>query len=262
MGYLEFVTAMVKTTRNWAVIGLVWVAICQGANAYADVPKHLTVAEDLVTRLKGIDDNHYGGGNRHIDWDATPPTARSVCSSFISLLLIKAYGLTDADIAKMGSGSNPKAEDYFGAVGKGKAFERISKVRHLRAGDFLFVKYTDGHVSRNGVEDTGHVMLVASTPERTDKIGEAPVGTDVFTIEVIDSSASGHGTHDTRHIGKNKFTGGVGKGTLRIAVNPTTDEIAAYSWSDLVKSEYFSAPNRVLIGARLNLNFFQGGGSR
>jgi hypothetical protein len=172
---------------------------------------------------------------------------------------MKAYDLHDDDIAKMGAGKNPKAEGYFAAVGKDKAFERISKVRHLRPGDFLFVNYTDGHVSKNGVEDSGHVMLVASEPSKTDKRGEAPSGTDVYTLDVIDSSFSGHGVQDTRHVGKGKFTGGVGRGTVRIAVDPATDEIAAYSWSDEKKSEYFSAPGRVMVGARLNLPFFKGG---
>ena len=237
----------------------IWVASVLVASA--DGTQHLTQAEQLVEALHGVADNHYGGGPRHIDWGPASPSARVVCSSFATLLLEKAYDLSDDDIAKMGTGKNPKAEDYFDAVGKGKAFEKISKFRHVKPGDFLFIKYTDGHVSRNGVEDTGHVMLVDSRPVKTSKRGEAPAGSEVYTLQIIDSSASGHGPKDTRHLGPNKYTGGVGEGTIRIAVDPATDEIAAYSWSDQTKSEYFSAPGRIMIVARLNLTFFKSQGN-
>ena len=236
------------------VFGLFVAGVCA---AREDSPTHLKIAEQLVKNLTGVTDNHYGGGNRHIDWAPSSASARVVCSSFATLLIERAYDLTDDDIAKMGTGHNPKAQDYFEAVGKDKAFGLISKFRHIRPGDFLFIKYTDGHISRNGVEDTGHVMLVASKPEKTSKRGEAPANSEVYVIEVIDSSASGHGAKDTRHIGPNKYTGGVGEGSVRIAVDPTTDEIVAYSWSDQSKSEYYSAPARIMVAARLNLRYFK-----
>lgn len=244
-----------RTTVASSLLFTLWVA-----SAFAvgeDSPSHLTLAEQLVRSLHGVADNHYGGGKRHIDWDPASPSARVVCSSFATLLIEKAYDLNDDDIAKMGSGANPMAKDYFEAVGKDKAFERISKFRHVRPGDFLFVKYTDGHVSRNGVEDTGHVMLVASNPEKADKRGDAPPKSEVYTLQIIDSSASGHGPKDTRHLGPNKYTGGVGEGTVRIAIDPTSDQIVAYSWSDQSKSEYFSAPGRIMIAARLNIHYFK-----
>jgi len=217
----------------------------------------LALAEQLVSSLKGVSDNHYGGGARHIDWDSPSPSVRCVCSSFTTLLLQKAYNLSDGDIEKMGHGKNPMAQDYFDATGPGKAFETAAKFRDIRPGDFLFVKYTDGHVSRNGVEDTGHVMLVASAPERAEKRGDAPKNSIVYTLQVIDSSASGHGPKDTRHTGPNQYTGGVGEGTVRVAVDPTTDAIIAYSWSDQAKSEYFSPPDRVMVAARFNLRYFK-----
>jgi len=227
-----------------------------------ETPPHLALAEQLVSSLKGVADNHYGGGARHIDWDATPPTARVVCSSFATLLLQKAYDLSDREIEKMGHGRNPMAQDYFDATGPGKAFEMDSRFRDIRPGDFLFIKYTNGHISRNGVEDTGHVMLVASVPERAAKRGDAPKNSIVYTLQVIDSSASGHGPKDTRHTGPNQYTGGVGEGTVRIAVDPSTDAIVAYSWSDQTKSEYFSPPGRVMVAARLNLPYFRAANKR
>ena len=250
---------MLTKCRTAVMLGCALAASLRASSGHPGevTPHHLALAEQLVTQLHGVADNHYGGGPRHIDWDASPPTARVVCSSFATLLLEKAYSLTDSDIEKMGAGKNPKAEGYFDAVGKDKAFEKISHFKNLRLGDFLFIKYTDGHVSRNGVEDSGHVMLVASLPERTSKRGDAPVDSEVYTAQVIDSSASGHGPKDTRHIGPNQYTGGVGKGTIRLAVSPSSGRIVAYSWSDQSKSEYFSEPGRVMVAARLNLRFFQ-----
>lgn len=241
-------------------IAISLLACFAGTNVFArgqDVPPHLALAEQLVNSLKGVSDNHYGGGKRHIDWGPASPSARVVCSSFATLLLEKAYDLSDDEIEKMGHGKNPMAQDYFDATGPGKAFESDTKFRDIRPGDFLFVKYTDGHVSRNGVEDTGHVMLVASAPEKAAKRGDAPGNSVVYTLQVIDSSASGHGPKDTRHTGPNQYTGGVGEGTVRVAVDPTTDAIIAYSWSDQTKSEYFSPPGRVMVAARLNLRYFK-----
>lgn len=249
--------------RNAIAISLL--ASLTAASAIAscqEAPPHLTLAEQLVSNLRGVADNHYGGGARHIDWDPGSPSARVVCSSFATLLLQKAYDLSDKEIERMGHGKNPMAQDYFDAAGPGKAFEVDTAFRDIRPGDFLFVKYTDGHVSRNGVEDTGHVMLVASMPERATKRGDAPANSVVYTLQVIDSSASGHGTKDTRHTGPNQYTGGVGQGTVRIAVDPSTDAIVAYSWSDQAKSEYFSAPGRVMVAARLNLSYFKGQSSK
>ena len=249
-------TTLYRSLSAFLCLGVVVIK----AQSYAiqeESPRHLVLAEKLVGNLKGVADNYYGGGARHIDWDPASASARVVCSSFVTLLLERAYHLKDNDIAKMGVGSNPKAEGYFDSVGPDKAFEAVAQCRQIRPGDFLFVKYTDGHVSRNGVEDTGHVMVVASKPEEATKRGDAPAGSKIFTLQVIDSSASGHGPRDSRHIGPNQFTGGVGKGTVRIAVDPTTDAIIAYSWSDQTKSEYFSAPARVLVAARINLNFFK-----
>src|SRR5947207_2878476 len=61
------------------------------------VPRHLEQARKLVESLKGASENVYGGGKRHIEWDTDHAVARTVCSSFETLLLEHTYGWTDAD---------------------------------------------------------------------------------------------------------------------------------------------------------------------
>lgn len=213
-----------------------------------ETPAHVRVAEELVENLKGTSLNVYGGGKRQIDWDARPVTARTVCSSFVTLTLEKAYGLDDSAIEKWIGKRNPKAQDYQEAIKSKNGFERILHVEKLRAGDILAVKYNDGHVSSNGVEDTGHVMIVAAAPRRADRAGTSDK--ESYFVDVFDSSASGHGHSDTRYLGKGKFSGGIGRGTFRIYVD-REGKIAGYAWSDAKSSEFFTKPDCDLVAGRL-----------
>lgn len=216
-------------------------------------PKHLVVAEQLVKQLDGVADNHYGGGKRHIDWEVHPISARTVCSSFVTLLLMHSYGFSEDDIKKWFDHTNPVAADYHDAVVAHNGFLQITNAHDILPGDVLAVKYTDGRISRNGVEDSGHVMVVEHAPEATTGETEVAPGAQLFKVWVIDSSASGHGTQDTRYASLGEFTGGIGKGLMRIAVDAKTDTIMAYSWSDAQNSEFFKGPARDLVVGRLNL---------
>jgi len=224
------------------------------ARAGAEEPKHLAVAEQLIQQLPSATENHYGGGARHIDWDSKPAAARTVCSSFVTLLLMHSYDLSESDYKSWFGRTNPMAGDYHDAIAAQNRFTQVAKAHDLEPGDILAVKYNDGHTSRNGVEDTGHVMVVAGKLERVEGSTDVAPGAQLYKIWVIDSSASGHGTQDTRHIGKGEFTGGIGKGILRLAVDPHTDAIIAYSWSDSRKSEFFASPARDLLVGRLDFS--------
>jgi len=225
-------------------------AIGQSPATTAPPPKHLLQAEQLVDNLKGAQENVYGGGKRHIDWNASNYAARTVCSSFITLLLEHTYGWpTSAFKVMMGTG-NPQAEDYHDAIVSRRGFKRIVHVTAIRPGDILAVKYTGFHVTSRDVEDTGHVMLVAEAPTFIND--EKPIisGTRQYTVTIIDSSASGHGPTDTRHEPGGHFTGGIGRGTIRLYAGDD-DKIAGYTWSNTPKSEYFTAPERDIVAGRL-----------
>ncbi len=180
----------------------------------SDPPKHLADARLLVKDLVGVEDNHYSGGNRHIDWDSGHAAARTVCSSFMTLLLQHSYGLTNDDFKSWMASTNPEAFQYHDAIAAKKGFKKIIHASALRPGDILAIKYTDHHVSRNGIEDTGHVMLVDESPQAVASTEPVITGMRQFMVSIIDSSASSHGPTDTRHVGKGKFTGGERLGTI------------------------------------------------
>lgn len=215
-------------------------------------PAHLNQAHQLVENLRGAELNVYGGGKRHIDWETGHASARTVCSSFTTLLLQHTYGWTNAEIKDWLSSTNPEAFTYHDAIVSRNRFLRIVHVASIKPGDILAVKYTDHHVSSNGVEDTGHVMLVAEAPREIETRKPNVEGTHQYLITVIDSSASGHGAADTRHRPGGKFTGGIGRGSFRI-YSDNEGKIAGYAWSDSAKSTFFSAPERELVVGRLKL---------
>jgi len=229
------------------------VALRLGAQDAPAVPAHLVQAQHLVENLQTADLNVYGGGKRHIDWEAGHASARSVCSSFTTLLLQHTYGWTSSDFKDWLKSSNPEAFDYHDAIVARNRFLRIVHVTAIKPGDILAVKYTDHHVSSNGVEDTGHVMVTAEPPQELEAKEPRVKGTRQYLVAVIDSSASGHGTSDTRHRPGGKFTGGVGRGMFRL-YSDSDGKIAGYAWSDSAKSQFFSAPDRDLVVGRLKLS--------
>lgn len=213
-------------------------------------PAHLRQAAQLVESLRGVKDNHYGGGKRHIDWDSEHCSARTVCSSFTTLLLQHSYGWSDADIKSWLDETNPEANTYHDAIASKNRFLRVVHVSAIRPGDFLAVKYTDHHVSSNGVEDTGHVMLVAENPQAMAAQKPIVAGTQQYVVTVIDSSATGHGPKDTRHKSDGSFTGGIGRGEMRLYSNED-GKLVGYTWSVTPKSAYFTSPNREMVAGRL-----------
>lgn len=216
-----------------------------------DTPVHLVQARELVQNLQGASLNTYGGGHRAIDWDARPCSARTVCSSFATLLLEHSYAWPQGFVKKWLGHSDPLAADYYDAITGHNGFKQIVHVSRLQHGDLLAIRYTDHHVSRNGVEDTGHVMVVDEVLAAGKPKPPLQPGTKQVFVAVIDSSASGHGPSDTRHVGKGKFTGGIGRGVMRIYADGE-DHIAGYAWSDEKRSEFYAAPDRILVAGRLD----------
>ena len=216
-------------------------------------PAHLEQARELVENLRMAQLNVYGGGKREIDWQAGHAAARTVCSSFTTLLLQRAYHWSNAEIKDWLGSTNPEAFAYHDAIVDRNKFLRITHVDKIRPGDILAIKYTDHHASNNGVEDTGHVMLVAEAPQEIRAHKPKTEDTRQYVVTVIDSSASGHGPLDTRHRPDGKFTGGIGRGVLRL-YSDKEGKIAGYTWSDGNNSPFYAAPERDLVAGRLKLS--------
>jgi len=216
----------------------------------ADTPAHLIQARQLVTNLVGASENLYGGGKRHIDWDARPAAARTVCSSFATLLLQHTYGMRSSDFQAWMNSKDPEADAYHDAIVARNGFKRILHITALQPGDFLAIKYTDHHLSSNGVEDTGHVMIVDEAPVAIENKRPIVPGTQQYTVTIIDSSASGHGPTDSRASAEGKLMGGIGRGVMRLYANDD-NRIVGYTWSDERVSPYYCAPDRDIVAGRL-----------
>ena len=245
----------INIVRHIVLSCLVFLTVCglaqQGEQNLQ--PAHLLQAMQLVEDIKGADENVYGGGKRHIEWETGHISARTVCSSFITLLLEHTYGWNDQDIKMWLDTTDPMAFAYHDAIVDHKRFLRIVHVKALRPGDILAVKYTDKHVSSNGVEDTGHVMVVAEEPHVMTSVKPLKPGTAQYLVIVIDSSASGHGPNDTRRKSDGRLAGGIGRGEMRLYA-ASDGRIAGYTWSAATKSPYYSAPNRDIVAGRLRVD--------
>jgi hypothetical protein len=208
-------------------------------------PLHLDQARQLVENLRGASENVYSYRNYHIDWEPNHCSARTDCSSFITLLLRHTYGWTGNQFEQWMHSTYPTAATYHDAITERHRFKHILHMEALHPGDILAIKYTDHHASRNGVEDTGHIVLVAGLP-RPELVRKSTSGRRAFIVPVIDSAASQHGPTDTRA----KHTGGIGQGEIRLYADKD-DRIIGYAWSTLASSKYYSGPDRDIVAGRL-----------
>jgi len=226
-----------------ALLGAQRVADCDPS---ANVP-YVAQAETLVQDLQHATLNVYGGGHREIQWGPDDYRARTVCSSFISLLFEHTYHWTDADIKQWLGMTDPQANDYHDAIVRQDGFTQIHKIADVQRGDIIAIRYNDGSA------DTGHVMLVDQVPQPHSATAPLVPQTTQYDVTVIDSSASGHGPKDTRFRGEGQFTGGIGRGIFRLYVAPD-GVIVGYAWSDSAKSVYYTRPARALVVGRPHLH--------
>lgn len=210
----------------------------------ATPPQQVAVAEKLVGDLHGASVNAYGQGHRFIHWKKSDCGARTVCSSFMTLLLEHTYGWDDHEVKTWLGSTDPDAAPYHNAIVLENGFSRLRQISDIRPGDVIAIKYNDGSA------DTGHVMLVDAVPEARAASDPIIPDTTQYAVTVIDSSASGHGPTDTRYRSPGHYTGGIGRGVFRLYAN-SDGKIVGYAWSLLPKSEYYTRPARALVMGRL-----------
>jgi hypothetical protein len=240
----------------------------------------LNWAKRLVDELKTNPcNNKYTAKQVFITWkgvnNAKESENRSVCSSFITLLLKQTYGNKDGFNFKewMGFGTIvPKdkpdeeilAAPYYQLIANNRnRFQLITRVTDILPGDILAVKYSESSKSTDYEEafeldenileskdcpkkktSTGHVVLVSEKP---DLIRDSQSKPDIlelkqYSIKVMDSSRSGHGKKDDSRWQKQSgswVNGGAGEGIMRLYVNEQ-NEIQGYTWSREPHSTYYS----------------------
>ena len=214
------------------------------AQTATDVP-YLQTARQLVRDLRSDAlVNEYGSRPTFLRWSHPTREARTVCATFVAHLLEHTYGWKSETIQQWLGANGADASEWWEAVVKENGFQRFHKIEDVRPGDLLVIKYNDGS------KDTGHIMLVDQTPQRIAATAPLARGTEQYHVEVIDSSASGHGPTDTRHKPDGGFTGGIGKGAVRLYAN-RDGRIVGYAWSETSKSTFYHSPERELVVGRL-----------
>jgi hypothetical protein len=174
--------------------------------------------------------------------------SRTDCSGFVDELLMHTYGFTPNYMKHwLGGDARPKASGYYAAIIDQRGFTHIKKVSDIKAGDIIAISYPYGK------SDSGHVMIVASPPEKISQIKPLIDQADQWMVLIIDSSKSPHWKPDTRWDGATSYDG-LGKGPLRIYSKDDGD-IAGYTWSLSPKSKFNSRQDHPIAAGRLDPKF-------
>jgi hypothetical protein len=203
------------------------------------VPLHVKMARDLVRNI--APENNTYGTPTVLNWaglDGAPAYKNtSVCSTLITKLTQRAYGFTNANFTAWTGETSPEAEDYYDAAMTNTGFQRVMNIASLRVGDLFVAKYLDPEATV-----TGHVAMVNELPRLTGMTST----TRTYSMKIIDSSSSYHGSADTRNI-IDPTTGetddGIGEGTMRV-ITDAAGLLIKYSWSTLASSIIYDATLR------------------
>lgn len=219
---------------------------------------HLEWANLLVETLDPAN-NVYGSSPVYVYWAGYEGHAlsenRSKCSSFATELLERAY---DVDFVAWMGCSSPIADRYYETIAAQNGFVVISSLTSIQPGDFLAIKNGDAGCynvtcgSFQGCSSSGHVALAAAIPTRRSNTSPLVAGTTQYALTIVDSSASYHGTTDTRYHAEvdGSDDNGVGRGVMRLYAD-SNGNIAGHTWSTFSNSVYYAQVTRPLIVGRL-----------
>lgn len=160
-----------------------------------------------------------------IVWAGSQSTATTECSSFVTQLWSHTYGWNGTTFKSWMGQSSPNAAQYHDAIAQQNGFTLLRNISQIAPGDIIAIAYYPEYQS-----PSGHVMIVQAPPQAN---SSKPIiaNTYQWTLSVIDSSSSYHGTGDTRYA----HPGGIGQGTFRLYTNPD-GTVAGYTWSLLSTS--------------------------
>lgn len=166
--------------------------------------------------------------------------ARTQCSSFLRLLLEQAFGLEESDFLEAYGFARPRARDFAQALQLGDLFPIVSSIHNVSRGMLGAIGYAQ---DRAGM--SGHCFVVAGDAVKThERFGVL----ETWTLEVVDSCRSSHGSGDTRFVSAADERGGIGQGAMRI-LTATDGTIHGYIWSPRNASEVF------IDGAQQTIHF-------
>jgi hypothetical protein len=214
-------------------------------------PAHLLWAERLIADLQ-LKHNKYGSQPTYIKWKGVDGAKfsrnRTICSSFITELLKRAYGYKARDIRGWMGVRKPNAARYYAAIEQQNHFQKINHVQDIQPGDLIAIRYTNAtNASDTARRPSGHVAVVAKEPVRRDRATSPKVrGTIQYELTVIDSSHSGHGSSDTRRLPDQTWgDAGAGMGTMRLYTDEQ-GQVVGHTWSLSARSKYYDQTVRTL----------------
>jgi hypothetical protein len=209
--------------------------------AAAVLVPHLLWAQQLVADLSQAN-NSYGRSPLVVQWKGVDGASisrnHSDCSSLITALWRRAYGLDAVELRRWLGRANPQAKHYHAAITQANRFQRILQVSAIQPGDLLASLYQQ---PRPGA--TGHLMLAAGRPTPA---GACWSGRCAYRLVVIDSSRSGHGPMDTRGGGS-----GVGRGVIQL-LTTVDGQLLGFRWSESQTSRWRLAPKESLVVGRFS----------
>lgn len=227
-----------RVRQFWMLWGVAF-ALFSGA-VRAD---HVSDANALVNNLLVSKQNVYGSNPSSIVWNGTSSQAKTVCATFVTLLLQHSYNWNSTTFQNWMGTNSPNAALYHDSIVAQNGFTRIDNVSQIHVGDILAAKYYD-----DATTSSGHVMVANGVATLRNATAPMVPGTTQYDLPVIDSTKSYHGTQDTRYL--SGVPGGIGRGTLRLYAD-ANGTIAGYCWSDASDSIYYLPSARDLVVGRL-----------
>jgi len=228
----------------YALASALLVASLASSAAGLQPDAHVRTALDLVDHLD-LANTDYVHGQGSVTWTGTV-ASHTDCSGFIDHLLMHDDGLTQDDFKHWLGTKRPTAERYHDAIVEGRGFTALPTVEDLRPGDLIAIKYLTRH------DNTGHIMLVVAMPDRMNATAPYVEGTKQWSVAVVDSSESGHGSTDTRH--KRGEGGrdhdGLGRGVFRLYTD-SHGSVTGFAWSTSKVSRFVAPEDEHLVLGRL-----------
>lgn len=208
-------------------------------------PLHLDLAEEIVDNITPAL-NEYASSPSYVTWPgylgSTVYSNRSVCTTFVTLVLMRAYGITGPDMKTWFGTISPTAAMYHDTIVAENRFTVVPTIDDVEPGDFLAVKYAPG------ASVSGHLATVVSEPvQRLPATNPLISGTFQYDVEVVDSSSTGHGWTDTRNLPAGGWDAGAGIGVMRLYVD-ASGVIVGHTWSTNNGTFYNQAQRHMVMG--------------
>jgi hypothetical protein len=170
------------------------------------------LADAAQRLLSEVRETHYQH-KRHIDWIAGAYDMD--CSEFVDHLLKRVAPEEFSQIPVEPGHVRPRAAMYFQFLNRLRqqplvGWQAVYQLGDVQRGDIIAWEL---HASTQEPGDTGHVVIVASTPVLKTK--------DLYAVKVYDSSGILH-DNDSRP----EHTGGLGRGVITFRINQSGEPIA------------------------------------